>query len=263
MPAAAAEGTPAPGLKAKPRAATVESKKKAEPRAPATTAPGRAVGRPVMDPDAPEDIREAVSRLKTERIVAAAVELFYNRGYSNTTLEQVAESLNVTKPFIYSHFKSKNELLAEICGRAIRISHEVLNRTVAEYRTPTEKLEALARDFMLTVLNHQAHAVIYSREEKELHEEDREAINVMRRQFDRRFAALLEEGVSAGEFTVDDVPLAALAIGGIVGWAPVWFRSSGRLTKEEAAERIAALVLAMVRAKTPKRRRARAADPAA
>ncbi len=209
----------------------------------------------------PEDIRDAVWRLKSERIVAAAVELFYNQGYSKTTLDQVAESIAVTKPFIYSHFKSKNDLLAEICSRAIRVSHEALNRVFATDISPTEKLYTIARDFMLTVLQHQAHAVIYSREEKELAAQDRDAINALRRGFDRRFSALLEEGVASGEFTVEDVPLTALAIGGIVGWAPVWYRAGGRLSQAEASERVAVLVLAMVQAKGLKRRNATRVTP--
>lgn len=222
-------------------------------------AKGRFAPREAVDSNEPEHIRDAVWRLKSERIVATAVELFYSRGFSNTTLDQVAEQMNVTKPFIYSHFKSKNDLLAEICSRAIRVAHEALNRAVAFQGTPTEKLENLVRDFMLAVLNHQPHAVIYSREEPQLVAQDRESINVLRREFDRRFIGLLEEGVATGDFVVDDVPLTALAIGGIVGWSPVWYRVGGRLTKDEAAEKVAGLVLAMVQAKTLKRRRARAA----
>jgi hypothetical protein len=67
----------------------------------------------------------------------------------------------------------------------------------------------------------------------------------------------------AGEFVVEDVPLTALAIGGIVGWSPVWYRSGGRLTQPEAAQRIATLVLAMVRAKVPQSQLAPAAPPPA
>jgi AcrR family transcriptional regulator len=208
-----------------------------------------------VDVPATGDIRDAVWRLKSERIVAAAVDLFYKQGYSKTTLDQVAQAIHVTKPFIYSHFKSKNDLLAEICSRAIRVSHEALNRVFAAEISPTEKLYTIARDFMLTVLQHQAHAVIYSREEKELTLEDRNAINALRRGFDRRFASLLEEGVASAEFTVEDVPLTALAIGGIVGWAPVWYRPGGRLSQVEASERVALLVLAMVQAQGLKRRK--------
>ncbi len=226
------------------------TKKTPAPRASAKAKP-RTPRRPTPDPNAPEDIRDAVARLKSERIVAAAVDLFYHQGYARTTLDQVAESMNVTKPFIYSHFSSKNDLLAEICGRAIRMSHGVLNRAVAVEGTATEKLRAMARDFMFTVLSHQAHAVIYSREDRELNPEYREGIHGLRRAFDKRFNALLEEGVASGEFLVKDVHLATLAIGGIVGWAPVWFRQGGRLTQEEAAERVADLVLAMVQARAP------------
>jgi AcrR family transcriptional regulator len=210
-----------------------------------------------------EHIRDAVSRLKSERIVSAAVELFYTQGFTNTTLEQVADAINVTKPFIYAHFRSKAELLADICSRAIKVAHDALNRVTAHQVSATLKLETLVRDFMMAVLDHQPHAVIYSREETHLNPEDREAINELRRGFDRRFAALLQEGVVAGEFVVEDVPLTALAIGGIVGWSPVWYRSGGRLTQPEAAQRIATLVLAMVRAKVPQSQSAPTAPPPA
>ena len=208
------------------------------------------------DPHAPEDIRDAISRLKRETIVAAAVDLFYNKGYANTTLEEVADAIKVTKPFIYAHFKSKTKLLAEICMRGTRLSHAALLRAIAQPGTPTEKLEAITRDFMLAVLNHQAHAVIYSREEKELEPADRDAINELRREFDHRLVAVLGDGVRSGEFSVDDVPLTALAIIGIVGWSQVWFRPTGRLTKEQAAQGAADLALAMVKAKRPRKPRA-------
>jgi AcrR family transcriptional regulator len=201
------------------------------------------------NPNAPEDIRDAITRLKRERIVAAAVDLFYHQGYTHTTLEQVASAIQVTKPFIYAHFKSKSDLLAEICSRAVWISNEVINRAVTQQGTVTQRLQAIARDFMETVLTHQAHAVIYSREEKELKPEDREEINKMRRVFDHKLVALMEEGIATKEFVVEDVHLTALAIVGIVGWSQVWFRPGGRLTTAEAAQKVSTLVLAMVQAK--------------
>ena len=211
---------------------------------------GRVARRASSDPNAPEDIRDAIWRLKRERVVATAVDLFYHHGYARTTLEQVAAAMHVTKPFIYAHFKSKSDLLAEICMRGTRVSHESLLRAIAQPGTPADKLRTIVRDFMLSVLNHQAHAVIYSREEKELMPEDREAINRVRREFDHRLVAVLQEGVAQGAFTLEDVPLTALAIIGSVGWSQMWFRSNGRLTKEDAAERMASLALTMVGANT-------------
>lgn len=196
-----------------------------------------------------DDIRGAVAHLKRERIVDSAVDLFYRQGYERTTLEQVADLMNVTKPFIYAHFPSKADLLAEISSRAIRHAHNGLNRILVEEGTQTERLERIVREFLLAVLDNQPHAVIYSREETELKQADRDAINGLRRDFDRKLIALLEAGVAAGEFAIDDVPLTALAIGGLVGWAPVWYRSNGRLSKQETAHGLAQLALNMVRAK--------------
>ena len=222
----------------------------------ARTTPDRAL---TANPNAPEDIRDAVSRLKRERIIATAVELFYGNGLSNTTLEAVADQMNVTKPFIYSHFKSKSELLAEICSRGIRASLDALANALAHEGSATDKLQLLASDFMLAVLSNQAHIAIYNREEKHLSPADSESINDMRREFDRKFCALLNEGVATGEFVVDDVQLTSLAIGGIVSWSYVWYRSNGRLTPVETADRVADLVLSMVQAKTVRRKRAHAA----
>ena len=134
-----------------------------------------------------------MSRLKRERIISTAVDLFYSNGLGNTTLEAVAEKMNVTKPFIYSHFKSKSDLLAEICSRGIRASLEALNRVVASEGSATDKVQALA-------------------------------------------------------------------IGGIVSWASVWYRPTGRLTPLETAEQIADLVLAMIRAKPGRRNQRSAAN---
>jgi TetR/AcrR family transcriptional regulator, cholesterol catabolism regulator len=204
---------------------------------------------PAAEP-APTDIRDLVSQLKRERILSAAIELFYSRGFTRTTLDDVAKALGMTKPFIYQHFKSKNAVLAEICSRAIKDAHQTLDRTLAQQGTAAEKLKIIVRDFTLTVLNNQANAVIYSREETELSPKDRQKIIELRRDFDRRLVALLEEGVAQGEFVMDDVRLTSLVIGSVVGWSPVWFRAGGRLTKEAAAAGVASLVLKMVGAKS-------------
>jgi AcrR family transcriptional regulator len=200
-----------------------------------------------------ENIRDAVSRLKRERIIATAAEMFHNNGLVNTTLKAVADKMNVTKPFIYSHFNSKNELLAEICSLGIRASLDVLDKVVASEGTATEKVRMLARDFMLAVLKNQGHITIYTREEKHLPPQSSEAINEMRREFDHKFCVLLKEGVDAGEFVVDDVQITSLAIGGIISWSSVWYRPNGRLTQAETAEKISDLVLAMIQAKTKRR----------
>jgi TetR/AcrR family transcriptional regulator, cholesterol catabolism regulator len=214
---------------------------------------------------APLGIRDEVAMLKRERTIAAAVELFYDRGYENTTLDAVAERLGVTKPFIYAHFSSKSELLAEICSRGIASALAAMNGVLALDRRPTGKLAELGRRFVTAVLESQKHIAIFAREEKNLAADDFRRISAMRRDFDHKLSALLQDGVESGEFQVPDPRLAALAIGGMVSWAYVWYRPNGRMTLPELAEEMSRLLLAMVQAapvkETPPRRAAPGAGP--
>ncbi len=199
-----------------------------------------------------DDVRTAVSNLKRERIVAAAADLFYADGFVITTLDAVAERLNVTKPFIYAHFRSKSELLGVICAHGIRASLDALDRVLATKVSATDKLPALMHGFMSAVLDNQKNIGIYTREEKHLDDTDRKAIEDMRRAFDRKLRALLDAGVASGEFDIADTQMASLAIGGIASWAYVWFRPDGRLGVNQIAEHMAALVGAMSRPGRPR-----------
>jgi TetR/AcrR family transcriptional regulator, cholesterol catabolism regulator len=196
-------------------------------------------------------LRDEIIALKRERILEIAVDLFYAQGYENTTLDAVAERLAVTKPFIYSYFKSKSDLLAEICQRAIRGSLDEMNAVLATDAGPVERLRRLGEVFTLTVLRSQKHIAIFAREEKNLAARDFKRISSLRREFDRKLNRLLREGCDAGAFRVVDRELAALAIGGMVSWSYVWFRSGGRLAPEEIARLMSDLILALVQAERP------------
>jgi len=199
-------------------------------------------------------IKDEVAALKRERIVSAAVELFYERGYEHTTLEAVAERLGVTKPFIYAHFKSKAELLAEICGRGIGSSLRAIDGVLAMEGTPTEKLRLLGQKFVTSVLENQKPIGIFTREEKNLTPRDFKRISEMRRSFDAKLTGLLNLGIRRGEFRMADPAIATLAIGGIVSWTYVWYRRNGRLSAAKLADELAALILAVAGVVEPKPR---------
>jgi AcrR family transcriptional regulator len=195
-------------------------------------------------------LKDEIVALKRERIISAAVSLIYERGYENTTLDAVGESLGVTKPFIYSHFDSKSDLLAEICSRGIKASLHAIDSVEdhADGRSVRERLRMVAERFVVAVLESQKHIAIFSREEKNLLPADFRRISGYRREFDKKLTALLDQGVRSGEFSCPDTRIASLAIGGLVSWAYVWYRPHGRLALQEVATQISELILAMVHA---------------
>ncbi len=191
-------------------------------------------------------MREEILAYKRERILEEAVKLIYERGFTGTTLDDIAAELGVTKPFIYTHFRSKTELLAALCKPTIELSLNAVASAAKRSGSPTERLRRAMVDFTQVVLSRQANIAIYFREEKNLEPAALAEINGLRKKFDRVLSNLLSEGVAAGEFEVKDVNLAALAIGGMISWAYTWHRPEGRLPLEDMCERMADLALQMV-----------------
>jgi len=141
-------------------------------------------------------------------------------------------------------FRRKGELLAEICSRGIASSLDAIDSVLEMDASPTESLTELSRRFVTAVLESQKHIAIYTREEKNLAAEDARRIGEMRREFDAKLTKLLERGIAAGEFDLEDARMAALSIGGMVSWA---MSGIGPRPVEtgEIAERMTALITAM------------------
>ena len=193
-----------------------------------------------------ERTRADSQAIKRERVLTAARDLFYARGYTSTTLDDVAAALGVTKPFIYTYFRGKAELLAALCTPTIALSLDAIANAAAGPGSPTERLRQAMVDFAKVVLSRQANIAIFFREEKNLAPEALAEITALRKRFDHSLSALLAEGVAAGAFTVPDVSLAALALGGMVSWAYTWHRPEGRLALDALCERFADLALRLV-----------------
>ncbi len=191
-------------------------------------------------------MREEISAYKRERILEEAVKLFYERGFSGTTLDDIAGKLGVTKPFIYTHFRSKVELLEAICRPTIEKSLAAIADAAEQRGSASERLFNGVVNFTKVVLQRQANIAVYFREEKSLSEAGLGDINAMRKAFDRVLSDLLEEGVNAGEFHIADVRVAALAIGGMVSWAYTWYQPGGRLSIDDVGAQMARFAVEMV-----------------
>lgn len=179
------------------------------------------------------NIKEEMRSLKVERILQEARSLFYERGYHGTTLDAVAERLNVTKPFIYQFFRNKSELLLTIYGRCVERSIECVVSARADNEDPRRQLEVFARNYTRLVIAERTEVAIFFREERNIPEEHKAEINRLKGVFDAELAALIQGGVAQGVFNVPDVRLATLAIVGMISWIYEWYREGQRLAPDE------------------------------
>jgi AcrR family transcriptional regulator len=80
--------------------------------------------------------REERRRLTREQLLISAREVFEERGYAGSSLEEIAERAGFTRKVVYSNFSGKAELLLEIVERQMRVHVEwvesVLGQGTAE-----------------------------------------------------------------------------------------------------------------------------------
>lgn len=196
-------------------------------------------------------MKDDIIRLKRERILEAARDLFSEQGYQGTTLDQVADRLEVTKPFIYSHFKSKAEILGELTQRGILAPLDAVRQAEEIGGDPKTRLTNLVHRFAEAVVEFQGEIAVSNREKNYVPMESRQRLKELQIEFDRGLAAILQDGADSGQFEIDDLSLTVLSIGGMMIWPYSWYQPGGRLSARELGNGLAKLVLRMVCVQDP------------
>ncbi len=158
----------------------------------------------------------------------------------------MAERLNVTKPFIYSYYRNKAEILREISERGIRPCLAVLDEVMAMEGAPANRLRIVVDRVTQLIIENQEYIAVYQREEKNLEPQVARNIRRLRKTFDDRLEALLTEGVAAGEFTIGDKAFTALSISGWMSWTANWFVPGGRRSPSEVVVLTSQMAMRMV-----------------
>jgi len=186
--------------------------------------------------------------MKRERVLEAAARLFYRKGYSATTIEDISGSLGMTKPYVYQFFRSKLALLEEICEVGTREVLAVVKTFVGVEGPPSDRLRGLVEAFTATALERQRYVTIYFRESIHLPAPTASRIKEARLAVDDMLTALIEEGVRHGEFQASDAHLSALTVAGMMSYTFAWYRPGSRFRKEDVCKYMAEQVLRLVRA---------------
>jgi AcrR family transcriptional regulator len=109
------------------------------PRQEGTGKPGRA--KPRREPRDRPDRRRLKGEASRERILDAAVQLFSERGYAGTGVQDIARAAGIEKAALYWHFGSKAGLLAAVLDRMDAEFVDRIVKRVAEGAGPDERLD--------------------------------------------------------------------------------------------------------------------------
>ncbi len=173
--------------------------------------------------------------LQKDRMLRAAAKCFNEKGYSGSSLKDVANILGLTDAALYYYVKNKEELVYLCYLRAGDVGRETMDRAVAEGENGLDTVRRYLR-YHLEVMTGERGPIAIMSEVPSLKPEHREEILEISRRHSARFERILEQGIADGSIAPCDVRMTGNAIMGSLNWVPKWFHGDAAVASKVVAE---------------------------
>ena len=183
-------------------------------------------------------------RSRKAQIDRTATALFRARGFAATSMRELATELGLEAGSLYSHIKSKEEILHRVCFGLAEDFFAGFAAATLDATAPLATQLRLAIEAHVRVLTHDSAAsAVFLHEWRHLSEPARTEFLALRDRYEAAFRALIQRGIAAGELHAPDAAFAALTLLASLNWLPAWYRPDGKLTPDEIAHRLAEQLL--------------------
>lgn len=183
------------------------------------------------------------------RLMQAAVQAFAEKGFHGTTTRDIAAAAGMSPAALYVHHRSKEELLHLISRAGHERTLKLIREGKATSNDPVEQLRTVVRAFAAHHARENTSARIVNYELAALSPEHHSEISELRHSIDHEIREMVNAGVAAGKFTVNDPVIAATTILSLGIDIARWYRADGRLTPDELGEQYAEIALRIVGAR--------------
>jgi AcrR family transcriptional regulator len=182
-----------------------------------------------------------------ERILSAAAQVFQEFGYEGAAMTRIAAAARTTAPNVYTHFPSKQDLLFEVLERMYTNFFQELVSSVPDGK-PHERLSAFVRHYVTKQLRDMGELRVFNYNilATALTPEAQRRLALIQREYLAYLRAILEFGVEAGEFEIDDVKMTSFFLTSSCEYVFTWYRKSGQLTIDDVGDYYARQALRVV-----------------
>jgi len=184
-----------------------------------------------------------VKKSRKEQIEEKATALFQERGYAATSMRDLAQVLGIEAASLYSHIRSKEEILQKICFRMAGEFFNAWNEVALESRSQADKMERAMIAHVQVITKDTAASAVFFNEWRHLSEPSLSEFLSMRHDYEGRFINIIKDGIATGEFSEVDEKFTMLTILSSLNWTHNWFKPSGNLSPKDVGKRLAALLL--------------------
>jgi TetR/AcrR family transcriptional regulator, cholesterol catabolism regulator len=159
-------------------------------------------------------------------ILDAAARLFYAKGYAETTIQDIADSVGLLKGSIYHYIGSKEELLFEL----LKDDHEANLKTLKQLidsstEAPAELFRRIIAQAIGSVVKTPWRPAAFAHENRHLDADHARVIIALRDEYQALVRSVIESGQESGAFQPGvDARLIAIATLTLINAIAEWFR---------------------------------------
>ena len=173
--------------------------------------------------------------LQKDRMLRAAAKCFNEKGYSGSSLKDVADILGLTDAALYYYVRNKEELVYLCYVRAAAVGREAMKRAMDEGRDGMDTVLRYLRYHIEIMVGDRGPIAIMS-EIPSLKPAHREEVLELSRQHSAQFEQVLRAGIGDGSISPCDVRMTGNAIMGSINWIPKWYHGDAEMGEKVAAE---------------------------
>ncbi len=179
--------------------------------------------------------REAQRRLKRQAILRTAARAFNESGFHQTSLDDLAKRLKVSKPALYHYVESKDDILFECNRLALEYMKEALSLAEDSAHTGMEKLRMFLTRYAENATDEFGKCLILSGDQA-LTKENQKTLQNTRRELETALRSIIKQGIADGSIAPCNDKYAAFALFGAFNWIAHWYQEGGELTPSEIAD---------------------------
>jgi TetR/AcrR family transcriptional regulator, cholesterol catabolism regulator len=188
---------------------------------------------------------DAIANLsRKEQVIRKAAELFKDKGYAAASMRDLAQLLGIEAASLYSHIKSKEEILRSLCFDMAAEFRKSLDEVEKQKVTATEKLRNGIIGHIQVMAKDLTASAVFMNEHRHLSQPYLRDFLLLRINYINRFKSILEEGVRNGEFKDSiDKKLAVMTLFSSLNWMPMWYDPSSAIDPSQLGAQLADMLV--------------------
>lgn len=185
--------------------------------------------------------------LQRRTVLLAAAELFAKKGYAGTSMADVSNLLEISRPALYYYFDTKEQILTSMVEE-VTLSIVALGESLSDRKLdPAATLYELVKSNAMLILSNTVLFKVIQRSE-EFFPAEIAAVNARaKRAIFEKFKVVIERGIKSGHFRKMSPSVGAFAVLGLCNWSAWWFQPGGTMRDKDVAVQLASMALSAVR----------------